>query len=123
MRLQGGAGKRLCIFVGEYDRFHHHTLAQAICERAREEGLAGATVMRGIEGFGRSGRIKTTRLLSSSDDLPIVIHIVDDAHRIEKFLPIVEEMNPDGLITVEDVDVRSYGARDSHPLDDDPVAR
>lgn len=115
-------GKRLTIFVGEYDRYHHHPLAQAILERAHEEGLAGATMSRGIEGFGPSGRLKTTRFLSSSDDLPIVIDIVDEAHRIETFLPILDAMVTDGLITVEDADIVSYQARDPHPLDDDPIA-
>ena len=115
-------GKRLTIFVGEYDRYHHHPLAQAILERAREEGLAGATMSRGIEGFGPSGRLKTSRFLSSSDDLPIVIDIIDDAHRIETFLPILDAMVTDGLITVEDADIVSYQARDPHPLDDDPIA-
>lgn len=115
-------GKRLTIFVGEYDRYHHHPLAQAILERAREEGLAGATMARGIEGFGPSGRLKTTRFLSSSDDLPIVIDIIDDAHRIETFLPILDAMVSDGLVTVEDADIVSYQSRDPHPLDDDPIA-
>ncbi|HWG73644.1 MAG TPA: DUF190 domain-containing protein [Acidimicrobiales bacterium] len=115
-------GKRLTIFVGEYDRYHHRPLAQAILERAREEGLAGATMTRGIEGFGSSGRLKTTRLLSSSDGLPIVIDIVDEAHRIETFLAIVEKMVTNGLVTVEDVDMQVYGGRQAHPLDDDPIA-
>lgn len=114
-------GMRLTIFVGEDDRFHHHPLAQAIFERAREEGLAGATMARGIEGFGPSGRLKTTRFLSSSDDLPIVIDIIDDRHRIETFLPILDTMVTDGLVTLEDVDIVAYQARDPHPLDDDPT--
>lgn len=112
-------GKRLSIFIGEYDRYHHHPLADAIMERAREEGLAGATVMRGIEGFGLSGRLKTTRMLSSSDDLPILIEIVDDANRVEKFVPILDRMINEGLVTVEDVDIYFYHEAGTHPLDDD----
>jgi PII-like signaling protein len=112
-------GKRLSIFIGEYDRYHHHSLADAILERAREEGLAGATVMRGIEGFGPSGRLKTTRLLSSSDDLPIMIEIVDEDHRIEMFIPILDSMIQEGLVTVEEVDIHLYRDADAHPLDDD----
>lgn len=118
--LDRGPGKRLNIFVGEYDRYRHQGLAQAILERAREEGLAGATMLRGIEGFGPSGRLKTTRLLSSSDDLPIVIHIVDEAGRIDAFVPIVAEMVVDGLVTVEDVTMHAYHSARPHPLDDDP---
>lgn len=112
-------GKRLSIFIGEYDRYHHHSLAEAILERAREEGLAGVTVMRGIEGFGPSGRLKTTRLLSSSDDLPIVIEIIDESHRIEKFIPVLDQMIKEGLVTVEDADIHLYRDTGAHPLDDD----
>lgn len=107
MRIEGPA-KRLTIFVGEYDRFHHHPLVQAILERARAEGLAGATVLRGIEGFGASGTVHTTRLLSSSDGLPMVIEIVDQAQRIDAFLPILDELIVEGLVTVEPLDVVRY---------------
>lgn len=112
------SGKRLSIFIGEYDRYHHQSLADAILERAREDGLAGATLMRGIEGFGPSGRLKTTRLLSSSDDLPLVIEIIDDAHRIDQFIPILDRMIQEGLVTVEDADIHLYRDTDAHPLDD-----
>lgn len=117
--VKQGPGKRLSIFIGEYDRYHHHSLAEAIIERAREEGLAGATMTRGIEGFGPSGRLKTTRLLSSSDDLPIVIEIIDEAHRIENFVPILDQMIKEGLVTVEDADIHLYRDSEAHPLDDD----
>jgi uncharacterized protein len=116
---QRRSGKRLTVFIGEYDRYHHHSLADAILERAREEGLAGATLMRGIEGFGPSGRLKTTRLLSSSDDLPIVIEIVDDAHRIDTFIPLLDRMITEGLVIVEDADIHWYRDVGAHPLDDD----
>jgi uncharacterized protein len=112
-------GKMLTVFIGEYDRYHHHSLADAILERARQEGLAGATILRGIEGFGPSGRLKTTRLLSSSDDLPILIQIIDGAHQIERFLPVLDRMISQGLVTMEDVDIEVYRENDFHPLDDD----
>ncbi len=112
-------GKRLSIFIGEYDRYQHQSLAEAVLERAREEGLAGATLMRGIEGFGPSGRLRTTRLLSSSDDLPIVIEIIDDAHRIDRFIPVLDAMIKEGLVTVEDADIHFYRRTGADPLDDD----
>jgi PII-like signaling protein len=111
-------GKRLSIYVGEADRYRHRSLADAILDRAREEGLAGGTVIRGIEGFGASGRLKTTRLLSSSDNLPLIVEIVDEAHRIEAFIPILERMLDNGLVTVEEVDVHIHRDQELHPLDD-----
>ena len=118
MRLEG-TGKRLCIFCGESDRFDHRSLARAIVERAREEGLSGATVLRGIEGFGASSRLHTTRLLSLSDDLPIIVQIIDRADRVEAFLPVVDEMLSDGLVTLEDVDVYLYRGAPRPALDDE----
>jgi PII-like signaling protein len=102
-------GKRLTVFVGEYDRYQHRPLGDAILDRAREAGLAGGTLIRGIEGFGRSRRLKTARLLSSSDDLPVLVEIVDRADRIEAFLPTIAEMAREALITIEDVLIRSHG--------------
>jgi PII-like signaling protein len=110
-------GKRLTVFIGEYDRYHHRPLADAILQRAREEGLAGATLVRGIEGFGTSGRLKTTRLLSSSDDLPIMIEIVDEPERIKSFLPVLEGMIKEGLVTVEDADIHPIRRAAAHPDD------
>ncbi len=100
-------GSRLTIFVGEYDRLAHRAVTEVIVERAREEGLAGATVLRGIEGFGASSTLHTTRLLSASDDLPMVIEIVDEADRIDAFLPLLDGLVTEGLVTVEDVVLRS----------------
>jgi PII-like signaling protein len=111
-------GKRLTIFIGEYERYRHRPLADAILERAREEGLAGGTVIRAIEGFGPGGHLKTARLLSSSDDLPIVIEIIDEAHRIDTFIPILERMVQTGLVTVENLEVRVHRG-ETHPLDDE----
>jgi PII-like signaling protein len=112
-------GKRLTIYCGEYDRYRHHSLAKVLVERAREEGLAGATMLRGIEGFGATRRLHTSRIVSLSDDLPVVIQIVDEADRIAAFMPIVDELLTEGLVTLEDVDISFYRGRHPHALDDD----
>jgi uncharacterized protein len=121
MRLEG-TRKRLTIYCGEADRHHHHPLADAVVEFAREEGVAGATVLRGIEGFGASSHLHTTRILSLSDDLPVVIEIIDREDRILPLLPRIEEMIGDGLVTLEDVEVSLYRARRHAALDDDETA-
>jgi hypothetical protein len=103
-------GKLLCIYISEGDRYHHGSLANAITQFAHEQGAAGATVVRGIEGFGHSGRLETNRLVSSSDNLPIIIEILDEEHRIDSLLPSIKAMVGEGLITVEDVELHSgYG--------------
>ena len=109
MRLEG-TGKRLTIYCGESDRHHHRPLADAVVELARTEGVAGATVVRGIEGFGASSHLHTTRMLSLSDDLPIVIEIVDREDKILSLLPRIDEMVGDGLVTLEDVEISLYRA-------------
>lgn len=110
MKLEG-QGKLLRIFIGESDTWHGKPLYQAIVHRLREEGLAGATVLRGIEGFGASSRIHTARILRLSEDLPLVIEVVDDEEKINAFLPALDEMITEGLVTVEKVDVVAYRAR------------
>ena len=107
MRLEG-EGKLLRIFIGESDRWHGRPLYQAIVERVREEGLAGATVIRGIEGFGADSRLHTSRILRLSEDLPIVIEIVDTAEQIERILPLLDEMVEEGMVTLERVQVIAY---------------
>ena len=107
MRIEG-EGKLLRVFVGESDRWHGKPLYQAIVERVRAEGLAGATVLRGIEGFGADSRLHTARILRLSEDLPIVIEIVDSAEQIERILPILDEMVGEGMVTVERVEVIAY---------------
>lgn len=107
MRIEG-PGKLLRIFIGESDRRGGKPLYQAIVETLREHGLAGATVLRGVEGFGAHSRIHTYRLLRLSEDLPIVIEAVDTAERIEAVLPILGEMVEEGLVTIEDVEVIAY---------------
>jgi len=117
MREQGPA-RRLTIFIGESDTWHHRPLYTEIVRRAHEEGLAGASVLRGIEGFGASSRIHTLRLLSLSEDLPLAIIIVDERDRIEAFLPHLDELIAEGLVILDDVEVVRYvgrGRDDSGP--------
>lgn len=103
-----GQGKLLRIFIGESDRFAGKPLYRAIVEKARAEGLAGATVLRGIEGFGARSHLHTTRILRLSEDLPIIIEIADTAERIDRMLPVFDEMVGDGMMTVEKVEVITY---------------
>jgi PII-like signaling protein len=107
-----GPALRLTIFVGESDRWHHHPLYTEIVHRAHAAGLAGASVLRGIEGFGASSRIHTNRLLSLSEDLPIVVVIVDAEERIRGFLPQLDELVTEGLVMVDPVEVIRYVGRD-----------
>jgi hypothetical protein len=109
MKLEG-EGKLLRIFIGESDTWHGKPLYDAIVERVRTEGLAGATVVRGIEGFGKASRIHTTRILRLSSDLPVLIEIVDSAERIDAIMPVLDEMVGEGLVTVEKVHVVAYRA-------------
>jgi PII-like signaling protein len=103
-----GEGKLLRIFIGESDTWHGKPLYQAIVERVRAEGLAGATVIRGIEGFGADSRLHTSRILRLSEDLPVVIEIVDVADRIDPLIPILDEMVGEGMVTLERVQVIAY---------------
>ncbi len=107
MRIEGDA-KRVTIFIGESDRWHHQPLHTAIVEMLRREGAAGATVARGIEGFGKNSRIHTASLLRLSEDLPVTLTFVDAPERVEKLLPLIDEMVGGGLVVVEDVHVRKY---------------
>jgi uncharacterized protein len=103
-------GQLLRIFVGESDRWEGKPLYEAIVRRARAAGLAGATVLRGLEGFGAHSRLHTTRILRLSEDLPVVIEIVDEAPKIESFLPQLDEMVSEGMVTLERVRVIAYRA-------------
>lgn len=107
MKIEG-AGQLLRVFIGESDRWHGRLLSEAIVQRARELGLAGATVLRGLAGFGAHSRIHTTSILRLSEDLPVVVEIVDRADRITAFLPELDGMVTEGLITLEDVHVIAY---------------
>ena len=110
MKLQGPA-MRLTIFVGESDQWHHRPVYTEVVQRAHAAGLAGASVMRGIEGFGASSRVHTTRLLSLSEDLPVAIVIVDTEQRIEAFLPELDELITQGLVILDPVRVIKYAGQ------------
>jgi PII-like signaling protein len=105
----------LRIFFGEDDKFRDRPLHEAIVLAARNAGLAGATVLRGPMGFGHSSRLHTTKVLSLSEDLPLIIEIVDDEQAIKAFLPTLEPMMGSGLVTLEKVQVLQYGADVKHP--------
>jgi len=107
---QQSEARLLRIFIGESDTYDGRPLYQAIVETLRREGLAGATVLRGIEGFGKSSRLHTAHILRLSEDLPIVIECVDTGDKVEAVLPALDEMIGDGLVTLERVEVRVYRA-------------
>ncbi|MEO8246168.1 MAG: DUF190 domain-containing protein [Chloroflexota bacterium] len=109
MKLEG-TGLLVRIYLGESDHWHGKPLYQAIVERLRERGLAGATVLRGIEGFGARQHLHSTRILSLSEDLPILIEAVDRTEKVRAILPELDEMLGDGLITLEKVEVITYRA-------------
>lgn len=108
--MENDDARLLRIFIGESDTYDGRPLYQAIVEVLRREGLAGATVLRGIEGFGKSSRLHTAHILRLSEDLPIVIECVDTADRIEGVLPVLDQMIGDGLVTLERVQIRVYRA-------------
>jgi len=98
----------LRVFIDETDRWHGRLLYQAIVEKAREMGMAGATVLHGIMGFGAHSRMHESHVLRLSENLPVVIEIVDKTERIEAFLPVLDEMVQEGLVTLENVKVMAY---------------
>ena len=104
---------RLTVIVGEDDSWHHRPLYHEIVARALAAGLAGASVFRGIEGYGGSSLIHTTRLLSLAEDLPIAVVIVDDAERVRAFLPQLDDLITEGLALLDEVEVIRYGRRDA----------
>lgn len=99
----------LRIFIGEDDKFERRPLYETIVLKAREMHLAGATVLRGAVGFGHSSHLHTTKILRLSQDLPLVIEIVDTQEKIDAFLPVLDAMMPSGLVTLEKVQVLQYG--------------
>ena len=101
--------KLLRIFFGEADRFDGRPLYEAIVLKAREMGLAGATMLSGSMGFGKSSRLHTAKILRLSEDLPLVIEIVDTEDKIDAFLPVLDTMMGSGLVTLEKVTVLRYG--------------
>jgi len=109
MKIEG-QGLLARIYIGESDTWHGRPMYEAIVHLLRDRGLAGATVIRGIEGFGAKQHLHTTRILSFSTDLPILIEVVDQDDRIRSILPEIDAMVGDGLITLERVEVIAYRA-------------
>jgi len=110
MKLEGHA-LRLTVYIGENDQVHHRPLYSEIVHRAHAAGLAGASVFRGLEGYGASSHIHTSRILSLSEDLPIAVVIVDTDERIRAFLPELDELVTEGLVMLDEVDVVRYVGR------------
>jgi uncharacterized protein len=108
MRALDGEGTLVRVFIGESDQWHHRPLALAIVERLRREGYSGATVFRGIAGFGARGILHTTQILRLSEDLPVVIEMVEASDRIEALLALLDEMVNEGLVTMEKVRIVKY---------------
>lgn len=122
MRIIGQA-RRLRIYIGESDRWRGRPLYAALLETLKNEGLAGATVLRGVAGFGAHSRIHTAAILRLSEDLPLIVEVVDRPEQIEKALTVVSPMVREGLITVEDVEVVKYTHRYLQPLPGDKPVR
>jgi PII-like signaling protein len=114
--MPNGPATRLTILVKESDQWHHRPLYTEIVHRAHAAGIAGASVFRGIEGYGASSHIHTSRILSLSEDLPCSVVIVDTDERIRAFLPEVDELVTDGLVLLDTVEVVRHvdGSRDGH---------
>lgn len=96
------------VYIGESDRSGHRPLYEVIVTEARKRGMAGATVLRGMMGFGKNSRMHTTKILRLSEDLPLIIEIVDSRERVQAFLPELNAMVTNGLVTVENIQVEVY---------------
>ena len=103
--------KRLRIYIGESDHYQGRALYQVIVEKAKKLDIAGATVFRGLMGYGASSRIHTAKILDLSCDLPMLVEIVDSEEYIAKLLPHLDEMVQEGLVTIEDIEVIKYGSK------------
>lgn len=101
-------GQLLRIFIGESDKWEGKPLYEALVLKAREMGLAGATMLRGLMGYGAASRIHTAKILRLSEDLPVIVEIVDSQEKIASFLPVIDEMVQEGLVTLEKVQVLLY---------------
>ncbi|MEJ2536415.1 MAG: DUF190 domain-containing protein [Calditrichia bacterium] len=101
-------GHLLRIFIGESDKYEGIPLYEWIVRKARENNIAGSTVLRGLEGFGAHSIIHTAKILRLSEDLPIIIEIVDTLEKIEKFMPVIDDAITEGLATIEKVEIRFY---------------
>lgn len=109
---------RIMVFLSEDDRVAHHGLHETLLSRAREDGLAGATVWRGIEGFGASGRLRTARFPDAATGLPLALELIDAPERIEAFLSVVLELAPGCFVTREQVQMTRFGGSPARGLDD-----
>jgi PII-like signaling protein len=110
MRVLSGEQVLVRVFIGESDRWKHQPLETALLERLRREGFAGATVFRGVAGFGAHSVVHTAHLLELSHDLPVLVEIVDTEDHVQRLLPILDEMVTEGLVTMEKVRVLKYAA-------------
>ncbi|HEY4574103.1 MAG TPA: DUF190 domain-containing protein [Thermoanaerobaculia bacterium] len=108
MRVLDGEATLVRVFIGESDQWRHQPLALAVIERLRKEGYSGATVLRGVAGFGARSVLHTTQILRLSEDLPVVIEMVEAHERVEALLAVLDEMVPEGLVTLEKVRVVKY---------------
>ncbi len=103
--------KRLRIYLGEADTWRGQPLYQAIVRKAKELDLAGASVFRGLEGYGANSRIHTARILDLSADLPVLVELIDSEEYIAKLLPFLDEMVQEGMVTIDDIEVIKYGRK------------
>jgi hypothetical protein len=115
MRVLDGEQVLVRIFIGESDRWRSQPLATALLERLRKEGFAGATVFHGVAGFGARSVIHTAQILRLSEDLPVLIEVVDTAERVERLVALLDEMVPEGLVTMEKVRVLKYAPGNRPP--------
>jgi hypothetical protein len=115
MRVLDGEQVLVRVFIGESDKWHQRPLHLALLERLRAEGFAGATVFRGVAGFGARSVLHTTQILRLSEDLPMVVEVVDSEDRVERLVPILDEMVAEGLVTLEKVRVLKYAPREAQP--------
>ena len=115
MRVLDGEQVLVRVFVGESDKWRHQPLSIALVERLRSEGFAGATVFHGVAGFGARSVLHTSQILRLSEDLPVVIEIVDSREHVDRLIPILDEMVTEGLVTLETVRVLKY-APGSRPI-------
>ncbi len=111
MRVLDGDQVLVRIFIGESNKWHHQSLSIALVERLRREGFAGATVFHGVAGFGARSVLHSTHILRLSEDLPVVIEVVDTEEHVKRLTPILDEMVTDGLVTMEKVHVLRYAPR------------
>ena len=115
-----GRARRLLVFVNDTDQVGRHSLYAEIVDEARRSGLAGATVLRAVEGFGVGGELHTTRLLSLTESLPMVILIIDDPDKIDAFLPRLDALMSEGMVAIDDVDVIEFVPDDEADQRADP---